>query len=81
MSHTIERSDADHAQRVQAMTRHLAQAVVNLELAVELEQRSPAAATLPKHMAIGHLAQAADIILPVDKALANQIRTERLLLS
>lgn len=67
--------------RYKTMEQHISQAIVSLKLSADLSEKGDdRAARIAKHMAIGHLAQASDIIVPVDKTLANQIRTERLLL-
>ena len=64
------------------MRKHVSQAVILLELAAELyEQGQQQAASLQKNLAIGHLAQASDVIVGFDRALANTIRNERLLIS
>lgn len=70
----------DHAYKI--MRKHISQAVVLLEMASQLyEQGQEEAAALQKNLAIGHLALASDIIVGFDRALANTIRNERLLIS
>lgn len=70
----------DQAYRI--MRKHVSQAVVLLELADELYTKGLLdAAALQKNLAIGHLALASDVIVGFDKALANTIRNERLLIS
>lgn len=63
------------------MRKHIAQAIILLELSAQLYDEDEKAAALQKNLAIGHLAQASDVIVGFDQALANTIRNERLLIS